>query len=292
MSTGLAKQDCRVDSSATADSLQGRTKLEFPPAGPRPRRLLLLSLLTALVAGGGSGAAVATLVAPTSGVATRPSPTLSAGQFPDIPAIVRSVNASVVAIDVTIRGVDPFGRLVERRSSGTGFIFTGSGLIATNAHVVGAANGITVTFADGTSAAGQLLGADPAADLAVIRTGRTGLTPVPLGSSATIPVGVSVVALGNALSLGRSLTASLGIVSALDRSITTSDGRTYSGLIQTDAAINPGDSGGPLIDSAGQVVGVNTAGATSAENIGFAIPIDQALPILTRLAGGAVTPSP
>jgi S1-C subfamily serine protease len=120
----------------------------------------------------------------------------------------------------------------------------------------------------------------------VLRIGRTGLTPARLGSSGHLRVGVMVVAIGNALALGASPTASLGIVSALDRSVTTANGTTYTGLIQTDAAINPGDSGGPLVNAAGQIVGINTAGVTSAENIGFAISIDVAKPVLTQLAHG------
>ena len=146
---------------------------------------------------------------------------------------------------------------------------------------------VTVTLADGSTAAGTVVGADTAADLAVIRIDRTGLTPVTVGSSAGLRVGQSVIAIGNALGLGGSPTATMGIVSALGRSLTTDSGVSYTDLVQIDAPINPGDSGGPVVDRNGAVVGIASAGTTTAENIGFAIPVDQAMPILLRLAAGS-----
>jgi S1-C subfamily serine protease len=192
----------------------------------------------------------------------------------------------VVAIDTTATAVTRRGQSVTQEAAGSGFYISSDGLIATNNHVVSGATSLTVTMPDGTTTPATVVGTDASADLAVIRIQKTGLPALSFEASAKVQVGNSVVTLGNALALAGGPSASMGIVSALDRSITTSDGEQLSHLLQTDAAINPGDSGGPLVDMSGKVVGMNTAGSTSAQNIGFAIPSDVAAPILTKLAAG------
>lgn len=261
----------------------------MPPRG-RTRGWTLVAAAVALsvVAGGISGGATAALIyragaTPVATASPSPSAQRTSMPVPDVPAMIAALQVSVVSIDViTVAVVN--GRTQSFESSGTGFVIRADGLIATNAHVVDGARQITVALNDGSKLRAVLRGIDPANDLAVIAIARTGLTPVSLGSSATLRVGEIVVAVGNALALEGGLTASMGIVSALDRTVTTSNGHTYTHLVQTDAAINAGDSGGPLMDANGKVVGINTAGASTAENIGFAIAIDEAEPILQRLA--------
>ena len=143
---------------------------------------------------------------------------------------------------------------------------------------------ITVVLADTTRVPATLVGASTTEDLALLHVDRTGLAPVRIGSSSDLRVGETVVAMGNALALAGGPTVSMGIVSALGRSLTVSQ-TTYADLVQTDAAISAGNSGGPLLDHEGEVVGINSAAATSsaAENIGFAIAIDHALPVLRTL---------
>jgi S1-C subfamily serine protease len=262
------------------------------------------ALVAALLAGGASGAVVSSLMnsdspagevatsvvttSPTSSSAptTVPASTVVAGVYPSIPEIVANVRQSVVSIDVTVTSFDPRGRPFAGTSSGTGIVITEGGLIATNAHVVANAQQISVTLPDGTKTTGRLVGTRTSEDLAVVQVDKAGLVPATFGSSSALRVGDLVVAVGNALALNGGPTASLGIVSALDRTITTSDGSSYSHLLQTDAAINSGDSGGPLVNASGQVVGINSAAALTAENIGFAIGVDVALPILTSIYGG------
>jgi S1-C subfamily serine protease len=190
---------------------------------------------------------------------------------------------SVVAIDViTVGSID--GLPSTEEFAGSGFVYATSGLIATNAHVIDAAVSIEVRFADGTTVRAKVVATDERADLALVHVDRGDLWPLQLGVSSSLRVGEPVIAIGNALSLDGALTASSGIVSALDRTVTTEDGATYDHLVQTDAAINPGDSGGPLLDAAGRVVGINVVAVEDAQNIGFAIPIDAASEVLAELA--------
>ena len=182
---------------------------------------------------------------------------------------------------------------------GSGIVLRADGVILTNNHVVaaaGAAAGITVQLSNGQTATATVVGTDPATDLAVIKAqGVSGLTAATLGSSGSLHVGDTVLAVGSPLGLEETVTQ--GIVSALHRTITVSgDNRTSETLddaIQTDAAINPGSSGGPLINGAGQVVGVTTANASvngqssGSIGVGFAIPIDHAKQVMDRLIGQA-----
>jgi putative serine protease PepD len=213
----------------------------------------------------------------------QPAPGLELGSIAELVATVRP---SVVSIHTSVTQPDVFGNQVEGQAAGSGWVLSADGYIVTNNHVIEGANEIAVDFSDGSEEVGTVVAADPSSDLAVVKVERTDLTPLPLGSSDELQVGEQVVAIGNALDLSGEPTVTTGIVSATGRYLTEPNGARLANLIQTDTAINPGNSGGPLLDMRGQVVGINTAVAGQAENIGFAIAIDPAMRIVGELRIG------
>ena len=258
-----------------------------------PRRsltpILLICLVTALLAGG-LGGTLGYVFAVRGGVASGGGTTLGATQQ-QAPAAVNRAPESLAGVAkkvlpsvVTVRVTGAIG---------SGFVVSADGYVITNDHVVdGADSTMSVAFSDGSTAPASVVGRDPESDIAVIKVAKTGLPPVTIGNSDSIAVGDPVLAFGSPLALVNTVTG--GIVSALDRTIEGGDpgGTTrYYAAIQTDAAVNQGNSGGPLVDAAGEVIGVNSVirsvGGTDAQagNIGlaFAIPINQARRVATDI---------
>jgi serine protease Do len=197
---------------------------------------------------------------------------------------VKKVSPSVVGITNKVYVRDNYDQQVLiARGVGSGVIFDAKGFIATNNHVVEGSQEISVALADGKEVKGKVVGADPVTDLAVVKVETTGLQPVVLGDSDSLVVGEPAIAIGNPLGLELQGSVTVGVMSALNRTIEVGDRRLK--LIQTDAAINPGNSGGALLNADGDLVGINSikVSAAGVEGIGFAIPINAARPIFQTL---------
>src|SRR3954447_20869002 len=262
-------------------------------------------LVGAILAGGvvrsAASAGAPSKPAPAIRVASRTSTGPAMASLVNFADVVERLNPAVVNIDTTTRGFerkrrnrapspgDPFDapfdfgnprdRDSPRRGAGSGFIIDADGSILTNNHVVDRAERITVKLSDGRSMRARLIGADPDTDIALIKVdGQSGLPVAPLGDSATLRMGEWVCAIGNPL--GYEHTVTVGVVSFLGRKLFDMSLDNY---IQTDAAINFGNSGGPLINSRGEVIGINAAISSRASSIGFAVPINGASGILPQL---------
>jgi len=216
-----------------------------------------------------------------------PSPPLPTGNNV-IVAAVDKVGPAVVRIDTTRRVVNPLGGLFgsgpsiqQQQGQGSGFITRSDGVILTNAHVVDGASDVDVTLPDGRSFSGKVLGADPITDVAVVKVAATGLPVAPLGDSAKVRPGEWAIAIGNPLGLDNTVTA--GIISAVQRTNAVGEGQRVP-YIQTDAAVNPGNSGGPLINDRGEVIGINTAiRKAPGAGLSFAIPINLGRQIAAQI---------
>ena len=269
--------------------------------GPRSngtgKRLFSLVMATALLSASLSAvgtyavASLATSTKPAASAAPAAASQSTTSQLVSLTqtqAIVDAVNLVKPSV-VTIESVDQASAFGTSGGTGSGFIVSSNGLILTNNHVISGAATLTVTLADGRQLPATVVSTDPTHDLAVIKIQATGLPAVKLADSTSLQVGELAIAIGSPLGTFTD-TVTSGIVSGLDRSITVgeSGSRTtedLTGLIQTDAAINPGNSGGPLLDATGAVIGIVTASSSSAQGIGFAIPINQAKQMVTAAIG-------
>ena len=274
--------------------------------GPARRGLALMLAVTAVISGS-AGAGIVLLTGAGDGstttTITQSAPTAAASDSSnasglDASALYASTAPGVV--DITSNGVtdtsqstSPFGgpQQQDTTATGTGFVVDGKGHILTAAHVVNGASSVTVTFQDGTTRKATVLGQDNATDVAVLSVDASGLTlhPLALGSSSSLQVGDSVAAIGDPFTYQRSM--STGIVSGLDRTISAPNGFTVAHAIQTDAALNPGNSGGPVLDASGKVIGIVDQIATNGSSdtssgVGFAVPIDLVKSELTSLEAG------
>jgi putative serine protease PepD len=270
-----------------------------PPAAAQPARARRWPLALALIVlAGGSGwlanAAIGDSGTTPMSAATPASMTFAEGPM-DVASVVAMVEPSVVSIEteVTVR----LGRRIATGAGAGSGVVLEDGLVLTNAHVVDGATTVLVTGTDGRARRATLVDADESADIAVLRVAEDeGLVPATLGSDDDVSVGDDVVAIGNALALEGGPTVTRGIVSALDRSIDSprpapgaqAGTHRLTGLVQTDAAISSGNSGGALVNAAGEVIGINTAvaasgGTVTASNVGFAISIDHAMATVERL---------
>ena len=200
-------------------------------------------------------------------------------------AYSRAVTAVVDAAGPTVVSIssngDKHGTEPEQTGAGSGVVIAPDGYILTNDHVVHHAKRLTVTLTDGTDFGASVVGKDPATDLAVIRADASGLQCAALGDSSLLRVGQLVIAMGNPF--GFQSTVSTGVVSALGRALRSREGRLIESIIQHTAPLNPGNSGGPLVDSRGRVMGINTAIIMMAQGIGFSIPSNTARWVVSQL---------
>jgi serine protease Do len=200
-----------------------------------------------------------------------------------VPRIVARVLPAMVSVTTRQIERDQFNQAVPTRGLGSGFIVDRRGYVLTNNHVIEGAEEIKVTLSDGRTFRGTLVGSDRFTDLALVRIEGPKFAAVSFGDSARLAVGETVIAIGSPLWIEGGPTVTVGVVSALGRTMEQPDLPLLHNLIQTDAAINPGNSGGPLLNLRGQVVGINTAVIASAHGIGFAISANEAKPVVREL---------
>ncbi len=207
----------------------------------------------------------------------------TAVSLPDFVDLIANVKPSVVAISTETTISSRFGRAFTQEGAGSGWIIDKDGLIVTNGHVVENATTVKITLEDGRTFDAQSIQSDQANDLALIKIKASNLPALSTGDSTSLKVGEWVIALGNSMGLG--ISATKGIISALNVSLSDSSNQSLDKLIQTDAAINPGNSGGPLLSLSGKVVGINSAkvAEVGVEGMGYAISTEEALPIIAKL---------
>jgi serine protease Do len=207
--------------------------------------------------------------------------------LPDIMSVADQVTPAVVHIRTQTVATN-FRRSVNVEGTGTGVIITSNGLILTNDHVIDGARSITVTLEDGRSFEASVVGRDTSSDLAILRVNASGLPALTFADQSDLRVGQWVIAIGNALDLPGGPTVTVGVISALDRSIEEPNGVDLEDVVQTDAAINPGNSGGPLLNLSGEIVGINTVVSSQAEGIGFAVSSEVAERVVLGLVAQAL----
>jgi serine protease Do len=293
-----AAQPAAAPASPTAPNAIATATSPKPKRTVGPAFVVGAVLASSLLASGGTFALLSATThdqapAPTAATAQQPTNqntavTSPAGSQAPVVDIVKAVSPAVVTIVADgVTATDPTtGQTGTGTATGSGVIFDADGLILTNHHVVaGQPQKLSVHLNDGRTFDAKIYGIDTLTDLAIVKVDATGLPTAPIGDSSNIQVGQQAIAIGSPLGTFTDSVTS-GIVSALGRSIPVEDGSTLSNLIQTDTAINPGNSGGPLLDPSGKVIGINTAAASQAQNIGFAIPIDIAKPLLAQASAG------
>jgi putative serine protease PepD len=255
------------------------------PAAKATRRktFVVIAVVCSMVVGGVVGGRLARSDSPSLGTSSQPITTAvrTVGDEPaiDVASVLQTITPSVVTI---------ISNLADGQATGTGVVISSDGEILTNAHVVEGADSVSVMFVDSLNpVSAQVLAIDMGNDLALLRVNLSGLLPVVFADATSIDIGDDVVAVGFALNLDGGPSVTRGIVSALNRTITSGDG-ALDGLIQTDTAISSGNSGGPLLNTSGQVIGINTAVFKSstdvaANNVGFSISVTEVLPVITAL---------
>ena len=284
--------------NATAEPIQPHEVDPPPPPAPangKPRRarglgtILAVSVLSATLASTGTAAVLvgnrlATAPGGTSGQAiTTGSADAAVGDITEMVAVARESVVTITADGLSSSRFSPFQ--VPTSGVGSGVVLTSTGYILTNRHVIEDSQSLTVAFSDGRELPARIVKISDETDLALIKVDGTGLPAASIGDSTAIDVGQTAIAIGSPLG-SYTETVTRGIVSGIDREITVTDQATRQqttlrGLIQTDAAINPGNSGGPLLDGGGNVIGINTAIASDAEGLGFAIPISAAADLIS-----------
>jgi putative serine protease PepD len=269
----------------------------------RTPRTIAAALAAAALAGGAGGAAVMAAAGDsTTTVTTRVAAARPAGSSEPVAAtsstaltprqVYDAAKGSVAYItsQITEQSTSPWGDTQSGEATGSGFVVSADGYVVTNAHVVDGASKVTVKVGDRAAKTAKVVGIDDSTDVALLKidTGGDALTPLELGDSGAVAVGDPVYAIGNPYGLSRTLTT--GVVSALQREIQSPTGWSISNVIQTDAALNPGNSGGPLFDDAGKVIGINSQIETSTgssesgnSGIGFAVPIDTVRSVIAQL---------